>query len=147
VRPLQPALAFIDSLLEDFADESVTCMMFHYRWHHAADADKASTLLPMHFMGICQPDSTLQPAKSIFAQRQIGRLGLIGSNPTRVPMIEQNYARLLDLFDAHLRGNPYLLGARPAAADFALYGQLSQLATFNPTSSTLTLAHASRVLA
>jgi glutathione S-transferase len=147
VRPPQPALAFLDSLLEDFADEWVTRMMFHYRWHYAADADKAGTLLPMQFMGICQPDSLLKPGKTMFSQRQISRLGLVGSNPTSVPMIEHSYSKLLDLFDAHLREYPFLLGARPASADFALYGQLSQLAAFDQTSATLTLARAPRVMA
>ena len=34
VVPADPALAFLDHLLEDFADEWCTKMMYHYRWHH-----------------------------------------------------------------------------------------------------------------
>ena len=49
VLPVDPALAFIDYLLEDFGDEWVTKYMFHYRWHAQADADNAGTLLPLHF--------------------------------------------------------------------------------------------------
>ena len=43
VLPEDPALAFIDYLIEDFADEWCTKYMFHYRWHFAADADNAGT--------------------------------------------------------------------------------------------------------
>lgn len=147
VRPEQPALAFLDSLLEDFADEWVARIMYHYRWHYAVDAQKAGTLLPIHFMGTAQADEVLQQGKSMFSQRQISRLGLVGSNPSSVAMIEHSYTRLLDLFDAHLREHPFLLGTRPAAADFALYGQLSQLTAFDPTPTALTLTRSPRVFA
>jgi hypothetical protein len=40
-----------------------------------------------------------------------------------------------------------VLGARPAACDFALYGQLTQLAGFDPTPSALALEIAPRVAA
>ena len=46
VIPDDPAMAFIDYLLEDFADEWATKYMFHYRWHFDADADNAGSLLP-----------------------------------------------------------------------------------------------------
>ena len=49
VLPDDPALAFIDYLIEDFGDEWCTKYMFHYRWHFETDADNAGTLLPLGF--------------------------------------------------------------------------------------------------
>ena len=46
VVPPDPALAFVDALLEDYADEWLTKAMFHYRWAYQADIDKAAAVLP-----------------------------------------------------------------------------------------------------
>src|SRR5471032_1416957 len=35
VIPTDPGLAFIDQLIEDYADEWLTKAMFHYRWAYA----------------------------------------------------------------------------------------------------------------
>jgi len=45
VIPSDPVVAFFDFLIEDYADEWVTKMMFHYRWAvpgNAANAKRAS---------------------------------------------------------------------------------------------------------
>ena len=47
VLPNDPALNFINYVLEDFGDEWCTKYMFHYRWHFAEDADNAGTILPL----------------------------------------------------------------------------------------------------
>jgi glutathione S-transferase len=47
VLPQDPALAFIDYLIEDFSDEWCTKYMFHYRWYPKADIDNAGNLLPL----------------------------------------------------------------------------------------------------
>ncbi len=36
--------------------------------------------------------------------------------------------------EAHLAQQPYLMGNRPGASDFSVYGQLTQLVGFDPTS-------------
>ena len=146
-RPRSAVLAFVDSLLEDFADEWVTKAMFHYRWHFAPGIDKAGGVLPVHFLGVNAGESTLKAAKVHFSKRQVGRLPVVGSNPATAELIEAAYLRLLDLLDAHLREQPFLMGQRPGASDFALYGQLSQLAHFDPTSMELTLQRSPRVFA
>ncbi len=147
VRAPHAVLAFVDSLLEDFADEWLTKAMFHYRWHYATDIHKAMQVLPLQSLGSCVPQDTLAQAQAAFAQRQIGRLAVVGSNPMTAPLIEASYARTLQALDAHLRVQPFLMGARPGASDFAFYGQLTQLAQFDPTPAALTLARAARVVA
>jgi glutathione S-transferase len=145
-RPSDPALAFIDSLLEDYGDEWLTKAMFHYRWAYEADIARAAAILPA-WRRAQVPDAALQAAGREVAERQIPRLRYVGSNPTTGPIIEESYVRFLDAFEAHLREHRFLLGDRPGAGDFACFGQLTQLAQFDPTPMALTLARAPRVFA
>ncbi|MBT6594345.1 MAG: glutathione S-transferase family protein [Porticoccaceae bacterium] len=132
VLPTDPALAFIDYLLEDFADEWCTKYMFHYRWHPQADADNAGTLLPLGY-NVSMPSDQHNQFKEYIASRQISRLYVVGSNETTAPIIDASYRRFLAAMEAHLSQQPYMLGHRPGASDFALYGQLTQLVGFDPT--------------
>jgi len=142
--PTDPALAFLDMLIEDYADEWLTKPMFHYRWAHAADAERSAAVLPF-YRGLSRPDAEVQADGRAFAARQIGRLKFVGSNDVTGPIIEASYRRLLALLDAHLTAMPFVLGGRPAACDFALFGQLTQLAAFDPTPMELTLATHPRI--
>ena len=146
VIPSDPALAFIDALLEDYADEWLTKAMFHYRWAYAADIAKAASILPRWFR-TDGPEAEAVAAGRQFADRQIDRLKVVGSTATTAPIIETSYLRLLKLLDARLGTSRFLFGKRPAAADFALYGQLTQLVGFDPTPSAIALEHAPRVTA
>lgn len=132
VLPSDPALAFIDYLIEDFGDEWCTKYMFHYRWHFAADADNAGTLLPLGFDTRLAPE-THAAFKVAFSARQIGRLYVVGSNDVTAPIIDASYRRFLVAMEAHLQMQKFMLGNRPGAGDFALLGQLTQLAGFDPT--------------
>lgn len=145
-RPAEPALAFLDSLLEDYGDEWLTKAMFHYRWAYEADIRKASAILPAWRRGR-MPDAELQAAGQSIAERQIPRLRYVGSNALTGPVIEASYVRFLDAMEAHLRHHSFLLGARPGAGDFGVYGQLTQLAQFDPTPMALTADRAPRVYA
>jgi glutathione S-transferase len=145
VIPADPVLAFLAYLIEDFADEWLTKAMFHYRWYYAADADQAGTLIPLWVDPTLAPEALAQ-FKQAFAARQIGRLGVVGSNGTTAPVIEASYVRVLELLDDALRGG-FLFGRRPSCADFAVYGQLTQLARFDPTPAAIARARAPRVCA
>ena len=132
ILPADPALAFIDYLLEDFADEWVTKYMFHFRWYPEEDADNAGTLLPL-CMDPSMPHDKHAWAKDYFSKRQIDRLYVVGSNDVTAPVIDASYRRFLQAMEAHLANQPYLLGNRPGAGDFAIYGQLTALVGFDPT--------------
>lgn len=132
VLPGDPAVAFIDYLIEDFADEWCTKYMFHYRWHAELDAGNASTLLPLS-MDVSMPKDAHKEFKDWVEDRQVSRLYVVGSNDTTVPVIDASYRRFLTAMENHLANQKYMLGNRPAAGDFGLYGQLSQLVGFDPT--------------
>ena len=104
VIPADPAMAFIDYLLEDFADEWGTKYMFHYRWHFEADADNAGTLLPL-FQKINLPTDTFNQFKPYITERQVGRLHVVGSSDVTAPVIDASYKRLLIAMEAHLTKN------------------------------------------
>ncbi len=144
--PSDPALAFVDALIEDYADEWLTKAMFHYRWAYEADVAKAAAILPRWFT-TNQPEEQAVAAGEQFARRQIERRVVVGSNPTTAPVIEASYRRLLQRLDDHLRGSRFVLGARPASCDLALYGQLTQLVAFDPTPAAVALELAPRVVA
>ena len=144
--PSDPVVGFIDALLEDYADEWLTKAMFHYRWYYREDIDKSGDILP-RWRDISAPEAEMQKMGELFKERQITRLWVVGSNETTAPVIEASYVRFVDIFRDLLEKQPFLIGDRPAASDFAAYGQLSQLAKFDPTPMALTLERAPRVFA
>jgi glutathione S-transferase len=146
VVPADPVTAFVDYLLEDYGDEWLTKAMFHYRWRYPADIERGGEILP-RWRSIAAPEARIQEQKRFIQERQISRLGVVGSNDVTAPVIEASYQRFLDLFRGLLERQPFLMGDRPGAADFAFYGQLSQLARFDPTPMALTLECAPRVYA
>lgn len=146
VIPGNPVLGFLNYLLEDYADEWLTRCMFHYRWHHPADVDKAGRILPL-YVRVDLPPNKLETMAAQFSKRQIERLYVVGSSESTAPVIEDSYLRFLHLMEAHLQGGQFLFGNRPASADFAMMGQLSCLTHFDPTPMRLCEQHAPRVYA
>ena len=144
VVPSDPVLAFLNFLIEDYADEWLTKCMFHFRWAHKADADNAGPLL-IFWSQPTMSDEAARTASDFISKRQIDRLYVVGSNATTAETVERSYARLIVALDALIQRQGYVLGARPSSADFALYGQLTQLAIVEPTSAAITTATSRRV--
>ncbi|HUY29018.1 MAG TPA: glutathione S-transferase N-terminal domain-containing protein [Candidatus Binataceae bacterium] len=146
IFPPDPALAFLHAMLEDYGDEWLTKPMFHYRWKYPADIHKASHVLALD-RDLHLSAERLAKASAFFAERQIARLGVVGSNDVTTPVIEDSYRRILHLLDEHLKsGNYFLMGSRPGAGDFGIFGQLSQLAHFDPTPAAIAALEAPRVV-
>jgi hypothetical protein len=138
-------MAFIDALIEDYGDEWLTKAMFHYRWAFDADVAKAAAILP-RWSRLNVPEETVVSMGKMVSKRQIERLWVVGSNETTGPVIERSYRRLLEILDAHLTVHPFVMGDRPGASDFALFGQLTQLALFDPTPAAIALEQSPRVV-
>jgi len=146
VLAANPVICFLDYLLEDYADEWLTKPMFHYRWQYDADIKMAGDILP-YWADITAPQDDVDERSRQFVERQIGRLYVVGSSEKTASVIEASYRRFLSLLSKHLESYPFLMGHRPGASDFAVHGELTVLAHFDPTPSKLTLELAPRVYA
>lgn len=148
IIPQHEGLRFLNNLIEDYADEWCTKLMFYHRWYFEADALKASRCLPMEVNPGLDP-SKVQEMASYVGKRQTERLGsVVGGNAVTAPAIEVSYKNTLFALADHLAsGKKWILGNRPSSCDFALYGQLTQLVLFDPTSTALAEDLAPRVVA
>jgi hypothetical protein len=133
-------------VLEDFGDEWVTKYMFHYRWHFKDDIEKAGTILPL-LHGITLDDDSHAAFKQHISDWQTSRLWVVGSNEITAPIIEASFKRFLGQLNHCLSQHPFLFGNRPSSADYALFGQLSALVGFDPTSRALAHEISPRVIA
>ncbi len=132
VLPDDLALGFLNTLVEDYGDEWLTKAMFHYRWAFDDDIAHGGPLLAF-WNDPTLPGDVAEQFGGAFAQRQVDRLWVVGSNDTTRDVIEQSYVRFLEILDGLIEGPGYVFGTRPSSADFALYGQLTQLTTVDPT--------------
>jgi len=138
VHPPSPTLRFLSELLEEFGDEWGNKWMFHYRWADEADQRSAAERLVATMM----PDASREDRATMADQireRMVGRIGVVGSNASTAPIIEALFAGATDLLERHLATRPYLFGARPALADFGLWGQVYNAWT-DPTGGRLLAA-------
>ena len=144
VIPEDPVMSLINFIVEDFADEWLTKAMFHYRWSYEDDIHKAGVLLP-RWNNISADDRALEKMGEEIRSLQISRLRYVGSNETTCKTIEDSFKRFIQLFDKHLTQQGFFFGNRPSSADFAIYGQLTCLALFDPTPQQIVLQQAPRV--
>ena len=140
-----PAAAFLDFVLEDFADEWVTKAMYHYRWANAEDTEKSGRLLPLD-ADLQLPGEHAARAHDFVIDRQVGRRALVGSTDENAAAIERSYERTLDALQAHLAEHDFFFGSRPGRADFAMFGQLTPLLWWDPTPAAVAVERAPRAI-
>lgn len=124
--PEAPVLAFVSALVEDFADEWLNKALYHYRWGFEADARAASEAIALAAL----PEATAEQREAAAQQireKMAERGALVGVTGETAAVIEASFQRTLAALEHALQGRPFLFGGRPAAADFALYGQLGQM--------------------
>jgi len=139
------ALDFVSALLEEYGDEWGNKWMFHYRWRYQPDVWSTAERIAQQMMGAQAPLAVAQ-ARAAVAERMTARIGFVGSNPKTEPTIEASFKRALALLEAHFQTRLYVLGARPAMADFGLWGQLYEAAT-DPTPGAIMRALAPKAMA
>ena len=135
LTPDDPATAFLSLLIEDMADEWFSKAMYAYRWTRPVDQEQCCRWLAFDVLQGGGAEMITQMGAS-FRDRQMARMDRVGCGAAARPAIEASAARIMSMLDAHVVERPYLFGSRPSAADFALYGQLTQLAS-DPTPQSL----------
>src|SRR5579871_1546945 len=131
VIPHDKAVAFVCDLLEDLADEWAVKPLFLYRWWDAEDQAYVSRWAGQEWS---TSEAATGSAEEIeeFRRRQISRMPILGATAENRPLLEESYRRILAAFEPHVGITNYLFGSRPSLADFAWFGQLSEMAT-DPT--------------
>ena len=127
ITPDEAALRFVSLLIEDFADEWLNKVLYHYRWSFPEDARLAAGAI----VAAAAPEAEAAQVEQAVAQvcAQMGeRRALVGVSDAVASVLEGSLARTLDALQQVLQVSPFLLGSRPACADFALAAQLEELA-------------------
>jgi glutathione S-transferase len=144
IHPSHPVAAFVSALLEEFGDEWGNKWMFHLRWAREVDQIAAANRIAGSMMAGAGEEQIAGMAGQL-RERMLGRVWFVGSNEQTGPLIEQSFRDGLGQLEAHLATRPYLFGARPAFADFGLWGQVYNTWT-DPTGSALIEGNAPNVL-
>ena len=123
IHPDDPGLAFLSALIEEFGDEWGNKWMFHYRWAREVDQLSGAGRIARTMMPTADEEQHAGMRGQI-ASRMVGRVWFVGSSEQTAPQIEASFLEAVELIEAHLTGRPYLFGARPALADFGIWGQV-----------------------
>jgi glutathione S-transferase len=135
IHPTDPVARFVSFLLEEFGDEWGNKWMFHLRWAREADQQSTGQRIARTMMPGLGDEQYAGMATQIIG-RMVGRVWFVGSNEVTAPQIEQSFRDGIAQLERHLESRPYLLGARPAFADFGLWGQVYNAWT-DPTAGSI----------
>jgi len=122
--PKTPLLQAVAHLFELYGGEGLLRPAMHYRWSFD---DVNLHYLHSEFACLAPPGTDDASYQQIFdfGSGLMRKAALsFGVNENSAPLIESSYREFLDLFSAHLRQHPYLLGAKPTLGDYALMAPL-----------------------
>jgi glutathione S-transferase len=131
VIPEDNTIAFVCDLLEDLADEWAVKPLFLFRWWDPEDQAYVSRWAGEEWSTSESATGSPQEIEE-FRARQISRMVILGATAENKPLLDESYRRMLAAFEPHVGMTNYLFGSRPSLADFAWFGQLSEMAT-DPT--------------
>jgi glutathione S-transferase len=135
IHPDDPTLAFLSAL-----------WMFHYRWAREVDQKSGAERIAQTMAPEGAGDDQVAGIAGMVVGRMVNRVWFVGSNEQTAPQIERSFRDAADLLEAHLASRPYLFGARPAFADFGLWGQIYNAWT-DPTVGALLRERAPKAVA
>lgn len=123
VVPTTPVLRFVSYLLELWADEFWIPSAMHTRWNFPENYALFEREVGAHLLPYA-PRLLQDRAAAYAAQQMRNHREAVGIVPYQYACLERWTESMLDRLDAHFACHPYLLGARPTLADFALMGPL-----------------------
>ena len=124
IYPQTPRHRAIAHLFELFGNEGMMRPAMHYRWNF--DEDNL-TFVKAAFRDVLPPElegEALDAAYLFASGRMRKATEVFGVREETIPTVESSYKEFLNLLNTHLETSPYLLGARPTIADYALLGPL-----------------------
>lgn len=145
LTPQDPATAFVARLIEDMADETLWRPALYYRWAFRDDARLNSGRLARGMLRDVPLPFALRRQLILRRQRRhfLTRDGVTGKT---APAIEALYLEALAAMELALAHAPYVLGGRPTAADFGLFGPFFRHFFCDPTPARLMRDRAPRTL-
>jgi len=149
VYPDDAAMKFIALLVEDFADEWMTKVMYGARWLDPEDAKFAggyvcsqswygSRVKSIHVGNTGKTMTIDLPTACNFIEKtQVRRIKKVGCADWA--LLAETTRQVCGIITANQKNNGkwFLFGDRPSVADFALYGQMSQFMVDNSVNKIL----------
>jgi glutathione S-transferase len=123
VYPDDPALNVVARLFDLFGNEGLMRPAMHYRWNLPEQTPFVRHIF-REALAMNKDDAGLDADFDKLSGFLRKWTAMIGANAENAAAIEAVYLDFLDRLNAHLAVMPYVLGARPTIADYALFGPL-----------------------
>lgn len=121
--PPGPVQRVVAAFLDAFGSNYLLPLAMHYRWSYR---DKQELFLRTEFARAIpqMPHAQRLETAGKLMTKFAAFLPNLGVTEAVIPAMEDSYAELLAVLDAHFQAHPYLLGGRPSIADFGMMAPL-----------------------